>query len=275
MPGGGGEAVKYVARTKFGQSAISGAAVEGVKALNENAGALLEGALDIYLADPDDDALDNPHFTQNGHDGPSPESTRYLLAKKSLGWAGTIATSLADAGGITSGASAAQDTLVWYRINALFQRMIPKSRRAKPPEYAAWYSWQVAKKAVPAGSLEIQLTRIMRQKLYSGTGGAAKAGIAFGTGGMLGVFVNAATSQVQEHLDALFGQDVKTLAQGLHWMAFREQAVGRIAGGGTGPANRILDTIWQQFALGHGGIVSRKDIVTEPRGWLVVADLLS
>jgi hypothetical protein len=275
MPGGAKGAVKYVVKTKFGQSAIAGAAVEGVKAVHENAGNLLGGVLDICLADAEDDALDNPHFTQNGHDGPSPNSNRYLFAKKGLGFAGTIATSLADAGGFTSGAVAAQDSVVWYRINALFQKMIPASRRAKPPQYAAWYSWEVARKAVSAGSLEIQLTRIMRQKLYSGAGGATKAGIAFGTGGLLGIFVNAAASQVQEGLDAMFGQDVQTLAQGLHWMAYREQAVGRIAGGGNGPANRILDVIWQQFALGHGGAVTRKDIVSEPRGWLVIADLLS
>jgi len=271
--GGPGGVVKYVVSTKFGKSAIAGGLVEGVKAVHEDAGNLLGGVLDLAMADPEEDALGNPYFAQNGHEGESPVTNRYLLAKKGLGIVGTIGTALLDAGGYTSGASAVQSSVVWYRINGLFERMVPASRRAKPPEYAAWYSWAVAKKAVPPGSLEVQMKRILRQKMYGAAGGATKAGIAFGTGGLLGIFVNAASSQLQERLDAIFGQDVQTLAHGLHWYAFRELVVGR--GGGKGPALRILDLLWQQFALGHGGYVAIADVVREPRGWLVIADLMN
>jgi len=273
--GGPGEAVKYVVNTKFGQSFVAGGVVEGVKAVHEDAGNLLGGILELAMADPDGDALDNPYFVQNGHDGESPVTNRYLGAKKGLGIVGTIGTALLDAGGYTSGASAVQSSVVWYRINALFERMVPASRRAKPAQYAAWYSWTVAQKAVPSGSLETQMTRILREKMYGAAGGATKAGIAFGTGGLLGIFVNAASSQLQETLDAIFGQDVQTLAQGLHWYGFREAVVGSVHGGGRGPALRILEVLWQQFALGHGGIVAIADVVREPRGWLVIADLLN
>ncbi|HEY6271633.1 MAG TPA: hypothetical protein VIX19_06510, partial [Terriglobales bacterium] len=112
-------------------------------------------------------------------------------------------------------------------------------------------------------------------KVYGAAGGATKAGIAFGTGGLLGIFVNAASSQLQERLDSIFGQDVQTLAQGLHWYAFREAVVGRVHGGGRGPAQRILELLWQQFTLGHGGLVAIADVVREPHGWLVIADLLN
>jgi hypothetical protein len=273
--GGPGEAVKYVVNTKFGQSFVAGGVVEGVKAVHEDAGNLLGGVLELAMADADEAALDNPYFAQNGHDGESPVTNRYLRAKRCLGVVGTIGTALLDVGGYTSGASAVQSSVVWYRINALFERMVPASRRAQPPQYAAWYSWTVAKKAVPSGSLEIQMTRILRQKMYGAAGGATKAGIAFGTGGLLGIFVNAASSQLQERLDAIFGQDVQTLAQGLHWYAFRESVVGGVHGGGKGPSLRILELLWQQFALGHGGIVSIANVVREPRGWLVIADLLN
>lgn len=271
----GGEAVKYVLSTKFGQSATAGLAVEAVKAVDEDYGNLLGGILDIALSDDDPAALDNPFFTQNGHEGESPHTNGYLYAKKCLGVVGTIGTSLLDAGGITSGASAAQSSLIWYKINGLFEQMIPPSRRAKPPEYAAWYSWQVAKKAVPAGSLEIQMRQILRQKMYCASGGATKAAIAFGTGGLVGIFVNAASSQLQDRLDSLFGQDVQTLAQGLHWFAFRESVVGRAFGGGKGPACRILQILWNQFAVGRGSMVSLDSVIREPRGWLVIADLLN
>lgn len=271
----GAESVKYVLSTKAGQSAAAGLAVEGVKSVHENAGNLLAGILDIALQDPDGAALDNPFFGQNGHEGPSPKTQEYLFCKKSLGVLGSLAVNLADAGGLTSGAGAVQNSVVWYRINALYNLMVPPSRRGKSIEYAAWYSWQVAKKAVPAGSLEIQMTRILRQKLYSTAGGVTKTGIAFGTGGLAGIFVNAAASQIQERLDALFGQDVQTLAQGLHWYAFRESVVGGAFGGGKGPAVRILDILWEQAAFGRAANVSLADVRKEPQGWLVIADLVS
>ncbi|MBB3899695.1 hypothetical protein [Roseococcus suduntuyensis] len=271
----GAEAVKYVLSTKAGQSAAAGLAVEGLKSVHENAGNLLAGILDVAMQDPDGDALDNPFFGQNGHGGPSPKTQEYLFQKKSLGMLGSVVVNLADVGGLTSGAGAVQNSVVWYRINALFNTMIPPSRRGKSVEYAAWYSWQVAKKAVPAGSLEIQMTRIIRQKMYSTAGGVTKTGIAFGTGGLAGIFVNAAASQLQEKLDALFGQDVQTLAQGLHWYAFRESVVGSAFGGGKGPAMRILEVLWEQVAFGRAANVSLAEVTKEPQGWLVVADLVS
>lgn len=272
---GTGQAVKYVVNTKFGQSFVAGSVVEGVKAVHEGAGNLLGGVLDLAMGDDDPDALDNPFFVQNGHDGESPKTNSYLTARKGLGMVGTIGTAVLDAGGITSGASAVQSSVLWYRINALFERLVPPSRRAKPAQYASWYSWTVAKKAVPPGSLETQMKQIIRQKMYCAAGGATKAGIAFGTGGLLGIFVNAASSQLQERLDSIFGQDVQTLAQGLHWYAFRELAVGRAHIGGKGPALRILELLWQQVALGHIGFMSIADVVREPRGWLVIAELLN
>ncbi len=267
--------MKYVLSTKGGQSAAGGVAVEAAKFVHEDAGNLLAAVLDIATADDDPDALDNPFFRDNGHDGESPRTQECLLAKKTLGMLSTVTTNVLDIGGLASGASAAQYTAVWIRVNQLFEKMVPASRRAKRVEYARWYSWTVAHKAVPAGSLEIQMTRILRQKMYGAAGGATKTGIALGTGGVTGIFINAAASQLQEKLDALFGQDVQTLAQGLHWYAYREQVVGAAFGGGKGPAIRILELLWQQFALGRGAMVRLTDVVREPQGWLVIADLIN
>src|SRR5271165_2845286 len=97
--GGAGGVVKYVVSTKFGKSAVAGGVVEGVKAVHEGAGNLLGGVLDLAMADPEEDALGNPFFAENGHEGESPVTNRYLLAKKGLGVVGTIGTALLDAGG--------------------------------------------------------------------------------------------------------------------------------------------------------------------------------
>ncbi len=117
------------------------------------------------------------------------------------------------------------------------------------------------------------MRQILKQKMYSGGGSAVKAGITFGTGGWIGYFVNSAAASITPKLNAIFGQDIPPLAQGLHWFAFLETVVGR--GAGKGPAMRILDVVWEQFAIGKGSGVSLADIIKEPRGWLVVADLLA
>ncbi|MEO3386113.1 hypothetical protein [Mesorhizobium sp. CAU 1741] len=261
-------AVRYVP-TAF----KANAAVEGVKLVNEDAANLLGGLLDIMMEEDDGTGLDNPKFAENGHDGDSPATARYFRAKKTFGALGTMAVAILDQSGLQGGAQAASSAHVWYRVNALFTKLVPPSRRAKKVVYASWYSWEVAKKAVTSGSLEIQMTRILRQKMYGTAGGATKAAVAFGSGGVVGFFVNSAASAWQDKLDEVFGQDVQTLAQGLHWFAFLETVVGR--GKGKGPALRILEIIWSEFALGKGSGVTLDEVVREPKGWLVIADLIN
>jgi hypothetical protein len=248
------------------------AAVEGVKAINENAGNLLAGLFDIVLADPASPELDNPFFTQNGHDGLSPKTNTYLSLLKNLRMAGTIATSLGDVGGVVSASQSGAYSLMWYKLNALYEKLVPPSRRSKAVVYSGWFSYEVAKKAVPKGSLETHMTAIMRQKLYGAAGSATKAGITFSTGGLTGYFVNSAASTFAPYLDSWLGQDTQTLAQGLHWFAYLELVVG--GGRGKGPALRILEVIWTEFTIGRAFLPALADIVREPRGWLVVADLL-
>ncbi len=249
------------------------AAVEGVKALNENAGNLLAAGFDIVLAEPCNPNLDNPFFTQNGHEGESPKTNTYLFRVKALRTGSTIVTSVADIGGLASAVQTGAYSVTWYKLNALFEKMIPPSRRSKSVVYAGWFSYEVAKKAVPKGSLETQLTAIMRQKRNGAAGSAVKAGITFGTGGWTGYFVNSAAASVAPYLDSWLGQDTQTLAQGLHWFAFLETVVG--GGRAKGPAIRILEVIWSELSLGRAFLPAMADIVREPRGWLVVADLLA
>jgi hypothetical protein len=99
-----------------------------------------------------------------------------------------------DIGGIGSGIDTLNQGAIWYRINGLFEQMIPKSRQAKKVEYTNWYSWEVAKKAVSAGSLEIQMRKIIRQKMLNTAGSGIKTGITVGTGGWTGYFVNIGSS---------------------------------------------------------------------------------
>jgi hypothetical protein len=269
MPGGLiANAISYIP-TPFQTNAI----VEGVKAINETAGNFLAGLFDLMLADPEEEALDNPHFTQNGHEGPSPKTTAYFQAKRALGAVSTIAVNVADAGGFASAAQSGAYGLMWYKLNALFQKLVPPSRRAKPAVYATWYSWEIAKKAVPKGSLEARMTAIMRQKIYGAAGGATQAGITWGTGGFTGYFVSSAAATIAPYLDKLFGQDIQDLAQGLHWFAFLELVVG--GGRGKGPALRILEVIWTEMALGRVSMPTIHEVVREPCGWLVIADLLA
>ncbi|HEX7390673.1 MAG TPA: hypothetical protein VF286_11210 [Acidiphilium sp.] len=249
------------------------AAVEGVKAINETAGNTLAGIFDLMLGEEEGNGLDNPHFEQNGHEGLSPNTRTYFQVKQGLKIASTIAVSVADVGGLASAAQSGAYSVMWYKLNALFEKLVPPSRRGKPATYSAWYSWEVAKKAVPKGSLESQMTAIMRQKMYGAAGGATKAGITWSTGGITGYFVSSASAVIAPYLDRMFGQDLQTLAQGLHWFAFLELVVGR--GQGKGPALRILDVIWTEMALGRASLPPVAVIVREPRGWLVIADLLS
>jgi hypothetical protein len=251
----------------------SNAVVEGVKAVNENVGNLLAGAIDIANSESTDPGVVNPFFTQNGFDGPSPNTASYFRFKKWGGGAMTLAVSVGDVGGLSSAYQTGSYSLVWYKLNALFQKMIPPSRRAKPVVYAHWYSYEVAKKAVPAGSLETRMTAIMRQKMYGAVGGATKTGITFGTGGFTGYFVNSASSWLAPTLEKLFGQDVQHLAQGLHWFAYRELAISH--GQGKGPAMRILEILWSDLAIGKSSGVTLEQIVREPCGWLVIADFIN
>jgi hypothetical protein len=175
--------------------------------------------------------------------------------------------------------------LMWTKISLLFENMITKrGMGGKPPVYAAWYSWVVAKKAVPPGSLETQMRMIIKQKMWGAASGVGKMGTGAGgvaastmltpfIGQMVGYFINSVGGLAGKALDKVFGQDTQTLAQGLHWMAFRENVVGR--GTAVGPSLRILETLWTELALGKASGVTLRQIVAEPKGWLVIADLVS
>jgi hypothetical protein len=250
-----------------------GAVSEGVKAIHGGTGNFLSGLFELITAEERDTTLDNPFFTQNGHDGPSPATVEYFEVRKGLKILATMGTAIGDIGGIVSVGQAGSYGLTWYKLNALFEKLVPPSRRAKPVVYAHWYSYEVAKKAVPAGSLETRLRAIIRQKMYGTASGTTKALITFGTGGWTGFFVNSAATWIAPTLDSWFGQDIIHLAQGLHWFAFLETVVGR--GRGKGPALRILEVIWEELGLGKVSLPSIAKIVREPRGWLVIADVLA
>lgn len=270
-----GQGVQFVVTNQYTKNFALNGVTEGVKALHGDTGNIVGGIFELITAEAEGEGLDNPLFQQNGHDGPSPGTVEYFNAKKALKILGTLPLAKLDIGGVVSTGEAINTGIVWYRINALFEQMIPPSRRAKEPTYnrTGWFSWEVAHKAVSAGSLEIRMRQILKQKLYSGSGSGLKAAITFGTGGWIGYFVNSAGATIAPALNAWLGQDIPPLAQGLHWFAFAESVVGR--GVGKGPAMRILDVIWEQFAIGKGSGVSLAQIIKEPRGWLVIADLLA
>lgn len=253
---------------KFKQNAL----VEGVKGVNELAGNSIGAIFELMESPEPMPELDNPMFTGNGHDGPSPNTARYFTTQKLLRAGTTIATNIGDVTGIASGIQAASSGLIWVRLNALFNQMVPASRRAKKIEYSAWYSWTVEKKAVPSGSLEVMLTAIIRQKLYSTSVNMTKASIKGMTGGLTAYLLDSTLGTIGPKLDLMFGQDLQTLAKGLHWFGFLERVVGR--GVGKGPSRRILDIIWTELSTGKVGGMSLDDILVEPRGWMVIADLL-
>lgn len=234
--------------------------------------------------------LNNPLFTAHGHEGASPQTARYFMVKKAAMVAGSAMGAFDPTGGgmnVAQGAIASTAALnMWRKISALFEEMIlRRGLGAKPPEYASWYSWTVAKKAVPPGSLETRMRAIIKQKLWSITSGFGKmgsgaAGIAVTcstltpfVGQMVGYFVNSVGGLAGKALDNLFGQDTQTLAQGLHWMAFREHVVGR--GAAIGPSFRILEVLWTELAVGKASGATLREVVAEPKGWLVIADLIA
>jgi hypothetical protein len=233
--------------------------------------------------------LNNPHFTANGHEGSSPGTGRYFLVKKSAMVAGSVVGAFDPTGGGVNIAQGAFTTygarLMWTKISGLFEAMITRrGMGAKPPQYASWYSWTVAKKAVPPGSLEMQMRAIIRQKMWGAASGLGKmstgaGGVAASTmltpfiGQVVGYFINSVGGLAGKALDKVFGQDTQTLAQGLHWMAFREHVVGR--GTATGPSLKILELLWTELAIGKASGISLREVVAEPKGWLVIADLIA
>ena len=59
---------------------------------------------------------------------------------------------------------------------------------------------------------------------------------------------------------------------GADFYGFVERVVGR--GTGKGPYRRILDVIWTELSIGRVLGYTVDDILPEPRGWIVIADLL-
>jgi hypothetical protein len=233
--------------------------------------------------------LNNPHFAANGHDGSSPNTAKYFLVKKSAMVAGSIVGAFDPTGGGVNVATGAFNTyaarLMWTKISGLFEQMITRrGMGAKPPVYASWYSWTVAKKAVPPGSLETQMRAIIKQKMWGAASGVGKMGTGAGgvaastmltpfIGQVVGYFINSVGGLAGKALDKVFGQDTQTLAQGLHWMAFRENVVGR--GTAIGPSLRILELLWTELAVGKASGITLRQVVAEPKGWLVIADLVA
>ena len=278
--------VEYVLENPFS----SGVLVEGAKLLHDQGAALgtliemmndLKGTYAQWLA--------NPRFVENGHeDKPSPHTKEYFLLKKALATGVSLLGSFDPTGGgvnvVQGGISTGAALIMWQKISSLFEQLITRrGMGSKAVVYANWYSYQVAKKAVPPGSLELRMRAIIKQKLWNATSGVGKvgtggAGVAASTflsplfGGVVGYFVSSAGAYVGKKLDALFGQDIQTLAQGLHWNAFLEQVISR--GRGKGPSTQILEVLWSELALGKTSGVTLHQIIPEPDGWLVIADLV-
>jgi hypothetical protein len=269
------QGVKFVVTNNYTKGWATGLGTELAKGVHDTGGNLVGGVLDLVSADEEGEGLDNPLFEQNGHDGKSPKTAAYFAIKKQAKMAGTMGIAYFDVGGIASGLEGANSGLVWYRLNALYEAMVPPSRRAKKAEHnrTGWFTWELARKEVKAGSLEIQMGQIIRQKMMSTGGSVFKSAVTFGTGGLTGYFVNALGGSIGVGINALFGPDIPGLAMAIHWFAFVEHTISH--GRGKGPASRILDVVWEQFALGKGSGVALYDVVKEPRGWLVIADLLS
>src|ERR1022692_2056569 len=191
MSGKVGQGVQFVVTNEYTKNFALNGVSEGIKAVHGDTGNIVGGVIELITAEAEGEGLDNPMFEQNGHDGPSPKTVEYFNMKKALKILGTLGVAKLDIGGLVSTGETINTGIVWYRINALFEQMIPPSRRAKEPAYnkTGWFSWEVAHKAVSAGSLETRMRQILKQKMFSGSGSAAKAGITFGTGGWIGYFV--------------------------------------------------------------------------------------
>ena len=105
-----------------------GAVSEGVKAVHEGAGNFLAGVFDLITAEETDTTLDNPFFTQNSHDGPSPATVDYFSIRKGMLVLATMGVALGDIGGIVSVGQGGAYSLMWYKLNALFEKLVPPSR---------------------------------------------------------------------------------------------------------------------------------------------------
>jgi hypothetical protein len=262
------------------------------------AGGFLFDALDIFL---NDEASDNEWFTQNGHDGDSPHTRWYFRLKIGLniaGAAGTVAASAAGLGAVVKGAQGMESYMQWGKLAALAEKLIPASRRAKAAVREGWIpGWrrEVAK-GVPGGSLEAMLFHIIKMKKLSL--GANAGGAALSASGWLAAYVgtwvaDAISAVATSRLAKWYEPTSQAMAKILHWQAYREQTLNRMLGasfartGGdrplsaavarlsTDPATRIVQTIWDITARTLGAGFGVWSVVKEPKGWLVLADVIN
>jgi hypothetical protein len=258
------------------------------------AGGFLFDALDIFLADEESD---NEWFTQNGHDGDSPHTRWYFRLKVGLS-AATAASSVAGLGAVVKGAQGLESYAQWSRLGALAEKLIPPSRRAKAAVKEGWIpGWRrELKKAVPGGSLEAILFHLIKMKKLSLSANAG--GAALSAGGWLAAYVgtwvaDAITAVATSRLAKWYEPSSQALAKILHWRAYREQTLNNAlgasfarTGGGkplaeavarlsTDPATRIVQTIWDVTARTLGAGFGVWSVVKEPKGWLVLADVIN
>jgi hypothetical protein len=289
-----GESLAGQTMLEIGKASLGDLAGEAAGA----GGGFLADALDIFL---NDEASDNEWFAQNGHDGDSPHTRWFFRLKIGLNLAGaaaTVATSATGLGAVVKGGQGLESYMQWSRLASLAEQLIPPSRRAKAAVREGWVpGWRrQTKKAVPGGSLEAILYHVIKMKKLSV--GANVGGAALSAGGWLAAYVgtwvaDAVTAVATSRLAKWYEPTSQALAKVLHWQAYREPTLNnllgasfaRTAGGrplsdvvarlSTDPATRIVQTIWDITARTLGVGFGVGSVVKEPKGWLVLADVIN
>lgn len=259
------DTIKFVT-SKFGRSIISDGCVGLVDLVDGEDGD--QHNLAAALLEVMNDGLgpyskgQNKRFKDNGHDDlPSWETKKFLvsqiLAKSTI----AFATGFADAGVVRHGAAGWQRASIWVKINGLYKSMLDhKSFENKDSRT----------------DTHRRIDKILSQKGYGFAGDTIRTATAVFSlhNPVVGSVIKAGISQSEGTMNRLFAEafdiDVEQLAQEIHWRAFQEQVVGRLAG--KGPATRIVEILWGQ--IGPHRAYSMVQVIREPCGWTVLQSLI-
>jgi len=205
--------------------------------------------------------IPNPLMLQNGHDGESPLTDRYVYhrwmknvgggAFSMVGYAASTVTAVNTTGIARHAAADASTAIHIYKLNAIgngFGQSTTVSDWLK-----VFIKMKAFKAAIRTGNLASDATPV------------AIASAVFGVASSLGAM---AVKKSMEEVCMITAMQV-------HWRAYQETAVAGSLGGGTGPATRIFEEmLTRRIHRFLGGSYDVRGIIKEPAGWVVLNDKL-
>ena len=261
------------------QGAIEGTSI-GAQLVEDATGVpvatLLEAGMtmkDLMDAANDKKTVTNPYLLARrlGENGESSKATAHYLRKRSVKKIGSIAYDVAgkgvqmglDAAGFGMGGvdamGLAKHGTAEVSTIAHLTRLTALSRKVKQSKYLQGLIFDLMKvKGAKAGYRGGKIAAAVIPNTIASTA--------------VSVTVSIAGAGAQAMLKDL----ICKAACEIHWRAYQELTIGRIAGGGYGPACRMVQELFNHtYSTGWVPTDTVRNYMREPAGWMVIHDKLS